>query len=575
MVNKITTMKPLNSSSFKTLLAPFKRELAYVAMLSFVTNLMMLVPTIYMLQLYDRVMQSRNMLTLIAVTLMVCFLLLMMALADWLRSTIVIKSGVRFDQTFGKKIFSLAFSNVTAVHRPQPSQALADLTAVRQFISGNGLFAFFDVPWSVLYIVVLFVLNPALGVLAIVFCTIQLGLAIWNQNSSQQPLQNMAESQSKTSQFLQSKTRNLQTLHVMGMMPQLYQRWVAFKNNANCDEDEAQQRQNRNQFVNKLVRYSMQSLMLAVAALLAIEGKISVGSMIASNVLIGRALQPFDVIVHTWRQYVQAKTAATNLNKLLSTTALATKTKTSSNPITGHISLNEVSVTLNDVSDPVLSNLSLNIKPGRILSVMGASGSGKTTFARTLLGLITPQRGELCIDDVQIQELDAAHLAAAIGYLPQHVALIEGTIAENIVRFGTLDTEKIIAASMAVGMHEMILRMPQGYDTHIDEFGSPLSGGQRQLVGLARAIYQEPNIIVLDEPNANLDEFGEAHLLNILQALKSKNKTIVVISHRSGLLKITDDLLILKNGQIAQYGPRDAGVAYLNQLQTLSMASTI
>ena len=189
--------------------------------------------------------------------------------------------------------------------------------------------------------------------------------------------------------------------------------------------------------------------------------------------------------------------------------------------------------------------------------------------------MITPQRGELCIDDLQIQELDAAHLAAAIGYLPQHVALIEGTIAENIARFGILDTEKIITASMAVGMHEMILRMPQGYDTRIDEFGLPLSGGQRQLVGLARAIYQEPNIIVLDEPNANLDEFGEAHLLNILQALKSKNKTIVVISHRSGLLKITDDLLILKNGQIAQYGPRDAGVAYLNQLQTLSMASSV
>lgn len=583
MVNKITTMKPLNSSSFKTLLAPFKRELAYVAMLSFVTNLMMLVPTIYMLQLYDRVMQSRNTLTLIAVTFMVCFLLLMMALADWLRSIIVIKSGVRFDQTFGKKIFSLAFSNVAAVRgqqlnqqtNQQPGQALADLTAVRQFISGNGLFAFFDVPWSVLYIVVLFVLNPALGALAIVFCTIQFGLAVWNQSSSQQPLQNMAESQSKTSQFLQSKTRNLQTLHVMGMMPQLYQRWVALKNNANCDEDEAQHRQNRNQFVNKLVRYSMQSLMLAVAALLAIEGKISVGAMIASNVLIGRALQPFDVIVHTWRQYVQAKTAVTNLNKLLSTTALATNTKTSSNPITGHISLNEVSVTLNDVSEPVLSNLSLNIKPGRILNVMGASGSGKTTFARTLLGLITPQRGELCIDDVQIQELDAAHLAAAIGYLPQHVALFEGTIAENIARFGILDTEKIITASMAVGMHEMILRMPQGYDTRIDEFGLPLSGGQRQLVGLARAIYQEPNIIVLDEPNANLDEFGEAHLLNILQSLKSKNKTIVVISHRSGLLKITDDLLILKNGEVAHFGPRDAGVAYLNQLQTLSMASSV
>jgi ATP-binding cassette subfamily C exporter for protease/lipase len=568
-------MKQFNSSSFMTLLAPFKKELVYVAVLSLITNLMMLVPTIYMLQLYDRVMLSHNTLTLIAVTMMVCFLLLMMALADWLRSTIVIKSGVRFDQTFGKKIFSLAFSNVASVHRQQPSQALADLTAVRQFISGSSLFAFFDVPWSVLYIVVLFVLNPALGLLAVVFCAIQFGLAVWNQSSSQQPLQNMAESQAKNSQFLQSKIRNLQTLHVMGMMPQLYQRWTGLKNNADLDEDLAQQRQNQNQFVNKLVRYSMQSLMLAVAAFLTIQGKISVGSMIASNVLIGRALQPFDVIVNTWRQYVQAKTAAASLNQLLLNKTSNSKSKTTVHQILGHISLSNVSVTFNNTSDSALSNLSLSIKPGRILNVMGASGSGKTTLARTLLGLITPQQGKLRIDEVLIQDIDAVHLAAAVGYLPQHVTLIEGTIAENIARFGSLDTEQIIAASMAVGMHGMILRMPQGYDTRIDEFGLPLSGGQRQLVGLARAIYQEPNIIVLDEPNASLDEFGEAHLLNILQMLKGKNKTIVVISHRSGLLRITDDLLILKSGEIAQYGPRDAGVAYLNQLQTLSMANSI
>jgi ATP-binding cassette subfamily C exporter for protease/lipase len=567
-------VKSSNLSSFATLLKPFKKEVLHVAVLSLITNLMMLVPTIYMLQLYDRVMLSHNALTLVAVTMITCFLLMMMALADWMRSIIVIKSGVRFDQTFGKKIFSMAFSNATALHRQQPSRALADLTSVRQFISGNGMFAIFDLPWSVLYIAVLFILNPVLGVLAVTFCSIQFGLAIWNQYSSQQVLQNMAESQAKTNQFIQSKICNLQTLHVMGMLPQLYRRWAGLKDNANEDEGFAQQIQNRNQFVNKLVRYTMQSLMLAVAAYLTIQGNISVGSMIASNVLIGRALQPFDVIVQTWYQYVQAKTAAGSLNKLLSTAALVTKVKTALPTITGHISIEDISVTLNDASEPVLSHLSLIIKPGRILNVMGASGSGKTTFARTLLGLVTPQQGTLCIDGVPIQDIVPAHLASSVGYLPQHIALIEGTIAENIARFGYLNTEQIITASMAVGMHDMILRMPHGYDTHIDETGSPLSGGQRQLVGLARAIYQEPNIIVLDEPNANLDEFGETYLLNILQALKNKNKTIVVISHRSGLLKMTDDLLILKNGQIEQYGPRDAGVAYLNQLHTRSMTSS-
>jgi ATP-binding cassette, subfamily C, bacterial exporter for protease/lipase len=557
-----------------TLLKPFKRELAIVAALSLITNLMALVPTIYMLQLYDRVMLSMNTLTLVAITLMVCFLLLMMALAEWLRSVVVIKSGVRFDQTYGKKIFSLAFSNMSANRAIQPSQALKDLTAVRQFMTGNGLFAFLDMPWSVLYIAVLFVLNPVLGLTAIVFCAIQFALAVLNQRSSVQPLQAVMENQTKNDRFLQNKIRSLDTAHVMGMRQALYVRWHALSSNGNRDEEHAQYVQNRNQFVNKLLRYTMQSLMLAIAAVLTVRGEISVGSMIASNVLIGRALQPFDVIVGTWRQFIQAKSAAAALGELLATSA-EPSSYALIEQVAGNISLKNVGVSLEGLTTPILQNLNLKIKPGRILNIMGASGSGKTTLARALAGLLVPQQGDLRIDDTLIQNINPSMLAASVGYLPQQVALLEGTIAENIARFGTLDTAQIIAACQAVGMHETILHLPQGYDTRLDENGLPLSGGQRQLIGLARAIYKTPSIIVLDEPNANLDEFGEANLLNVLQKLKSQNKTIVVISHRSGLLKITDDLLILKNGEIAHYGPRDAGIAYLNQMQTLNLAGVV
>ena len=303
------------------------------------------------------------------------------------------------------------------------------------------------------------------------------------------------------------------------------------------------------------------------------------GSMIASNVLIGRALQPFDVIVSTWRQFILAKSAATALGELL-----LTPTEPSSyspiEQIAGNISLKNVGVALGDValdksSMPILQNINLEITPGRILNIMGASGSGKTTMARVLVGLIVPHAGKLCVDGTLIQNINPALLAASVGYLPQRVALIEGTIAENVARFGALDTAQIIAACQAVGMHEAILRMPFGYDTRLDENGLPLSGGQRQLIGLARAIYKAPSLIVLDEPNASLDEFGEANLLHALQQLKSQNKTIVVISHRTGLLKITDDLLILKNGEIAHHGPRDAGIAYLNQLQTLNLVNSV
>jgi len=556
------------------LLKPFKRELAIVAALSLITNLMALVPTIYMLQLYDRVMLSMNTLTLVAITLMVCFLLLMMALAEWLRSVVVIKSGVRFDQTYGKKIFSLAFSNMSANRSIQPGQALKDLTAVRQFMTGNGMFAFLDVPWSVLYIAVLFILNPVLGLTAIVFCAIQFALAVWNQRSSVQPLQAVMENQAKNERFLQNKIRNLDTAHVMGMRQALYARWFKLSCDSSSDEENAQHVQNRNQFVNKLLRYTMQSLMLAIAAVLTVRGEISVGSMIASNVLIGRALQPFDVIVGTWRQFIQAKAAATSLSELLATSA-EPSSYAATDDIAGKISLQNVGIKLGDSAEPILQNINLYIKQGRILNIMGASGSGKTTLARALVGLLVPQQGELRIDDTLIQNINPSMLAASVGYLPQQVALLEGTIAENIARFGTLDTAQIIAACQAVGMHETILHMPQGYDTRLDENGLPLSGGQRQLIGLARAIYKAPSIIVLDEPNANLDEFGETYLLNALQQLKSQNKAIVVISHRSGLLKITDDLLILKNGEIAHYGPRDAGIAYLNQMQTLNLAGAV
>ena len=281
-------------------------------------------------------------------------------------------------------------------------------------------------------------------------------------------MQTLMDNQVKNDRFLQNKIRNLDTSHVMGMQQALYTRWRVLTKQTNQDEIDAQHVQNRNQFVNKLVRYSMQSLMLAIAAMLTVQGKISVGSMIASNVLIGRALQPFDVIVSTWRQFILAKSAATALGELL-----LTPTEPSSyspiEQIAGNISLKNVGVALGDValdksSMPILQNINLEITPGRILNIMGASGSGKTTMARVLVGLIVPHAGKLCVDGTLIQNINPALLAASVGYLPQRVALIEGTIAENVARFGALDTAQIIAACQAVGMHEAILRMPFGYD---------------------------------------------------------------------------------------------------------------
>lgn len=557
-----------------TLLKPFKPTFVHIAWLSLLTNALMLVPTIYMLQLYDRVMVSRNTLTLIAVTLMTVFLIAMMALAEWIRSMHAIKAGVRFDMTYGKQVFSAAFSSAGQALQT-PAQALKDLTAVRQFMTGNGLFAFFDMPWSIIYIAVLFILSPVLGATAVVFCSIQFALALWNQRSSKAPLQDYSMTQQQTDVFLHHKIRHLQTSHVMGMFDALFQRWQALSEKLGEQDVYVQQIQNRSQFVNKLVRYTMQSLMLAIAAVLTVRGEISVGSMIASNVLIARALQPFDVIVYTWRQYVVAKTAAIGLSGLLAKQHVPTHrdipTGANFNTADHHIVLKDLGVKFGDKE--VLKHISMDIVPGHILNIMGPSGSGKSTLARTLVGLVMQSSGLYLLGKHSIKTQTGLSAHIGIGYLPQRVSLLEGTIAENVARFGLLESEHVIAACKAVGMHESILRLPLGYDTRLDEHGSPLSGGQRQLIGLARAIYKEPELIVLDEPNASLDEFGETHLMSALQALKAKQKTIILISHRSSLLKVTDDLLILKQGEIAHCGPRDAGIAYLNQLQTIPVAN--
>ena len=554
-------------------LAPLKADVISIALLSCIANLLMLAPTIYMLQLYDRVMLSQNTLTLVTVTLLISFFIVAMAFAEWLRSIITIKAGVKFDQSLNTKLFNQAFERIFTVNQKNTHEAMQDLTNIRQFMTSNGLFAFFDMPWTLIYVAVLFILSPTLGWLAILFCVIQFGLGIWNQISTDAPLKATMSVNHENQQFLSSKVRNLETLHVMGILPQLYKRWQNLQGAANHVNGNAIRVQSRNQHINKLTRYTMQSLMLAAAALLAVRGEISIGSMIASNVLIGRALQPFDIIVSTWKQYIQAKDSMRRLNVVLAhplddVNQFAFKQK---NPamilpeIKGEITLNNLTVTLHNTQKKVLSQLNARIQRGQVLTIMGPSGSGKTSLARCLVGVMPLQNGMLLIDGVSIEQINPQQLSAAMGYLPQDVSLLEGTIAENIARFEALDSAEIIAAAKAVGLHETILRLPLGYDTKVDDAGLSLSGGQRQLVGLARAVYKSPAILVLDEPNAHLDESGETHLLNALLTLKNQGKTMVVISHRTNILKVADQLMVMKNGEILHHGATNIVLKQLQQ----------
>jgi ATP-binding cassette, subfamily C, bacterial exporter for protease/lipase len=554
------------------LVKPFRRQFIHMAWLSLLTNVLMLVPTLYMLQLYDRVMLSRNTLTLVAITLLTAGLLLLMAGADWLRNLYAIKTGVQLDLSYGKQIFSAVF-NPRLSGQASPVQSLQQLTTVRQFMTGQGLFAMLDLPWSVVYIAVLFTLHPVLGGTAVLFCLIQSGVAVWNQSVISGPTQQAQAAKQSTEHFIQQKIRHLQTSHVLGMSQSLRQRWQDLLAAQSSAESGWLAASDRSQFVNKWVRYTMQSLMLAVAAWLTIKGQISVGSMVASNVLIARALQPFDVIVHSWRQWLQANAAAGELQALLGSQTQAVASHPSSQALQRPYSLRLAGVGVTRQSRRILHGLALSIPPGRLLCIMGPSGSGKSTLARLLVGVVFPNQGEYQVNQTTMHADNIRAAMTSVGYLPQQVSLLEGTIAENVARFGELDSQHIIEACQRVGLHEAILRLPHGYDTRLDEQGLPLSGGQRQLLGLARAIYREPALLVLDEPNASLDEFGEAKLMQLLQVLKEKQTTIVVVSHRSGVLKITDDLLVLKRGEVIHHGPRDAGIVYLNQLNASAVSA--
>lgn len=548
---------------------PFRGAFLQMVWLSLLTNVLMLVPTLYMLQLYDRVMLSRNTLTLVAITVLTACLLLLMAGADWLRSLYAIKTGVQFDLTYGKQVFSAVF-DPRATQRPPPAESLQQLTAIRQFMTGQGLFALLDIPWSMIYILVLFALHPVLGATAMVFCLVQCAVALLNQRMMASSAQTAQTAKHDTEHFLQQKIQHLQSSYVLGMLQTLRQHWQVLLAQQSLAEAAWLKASDRSQFVNKWVRYTLQSLMLAVAAWLTIRGEISVGSMVASNVLIARALHPFDVMVHSWRQWLQAQSAAADLQGLLNSAAVSAQAVPPAISLVRPYQLELSAVGVTAASRRLLHEVSLAIQPGRLLCVMGPSGAGKSTLARLLVGVISPTAGHYQINQSTITADNARALMTSVGYLPQQVSLLEGTIAENVARFSELDSQHILQACQRVGLHEAILRLPQGYDTRLDEQGLPLSGGQRQLLGLARAIYKEPALLVLDEPNASLDEFGEARLMQLLQALKTLNTTIVVISHRSGILKITDDLLVLKRGEVLHHGPRDAGIVYLNQLHAAS-----
>lgn len=542
----------------------FRRAFLQVGGFSFVINMLMLVPAIYMLQIYDRVLVSRNGTTLVMLTLITLALYLLMSLLEFVRSRVLVRVGTQLDVMLSNRVFTAAFERNLQRQGGNPSQALSDLTTVRQFLAGTGIFAFFDTPWTPVFIVVAAILHPLIGLFCLVGAVILLALAWLNEMVTRKPLAEATTHAMGAGQYANNNLRNAEVIEAMGMLGNIRLRWHERQKKFLALQALASDRAGVVMAASRFVRITLQSLVLGLGAWLALDNLVTAGAMIAGSILMGRALAPVDQVIAVWKQWIGARAAYFRLNEMLKAYP-AQQERLSLPAPCGDLLVENVTAAAPGTKAIVLKNLAFRINRGDVVGVMGPSAAGKSSLARLLVGVWRPQAGHVRLDGADVASWDKAQLGPYIGYLPQDVELFEGTIAENIARFGELNSEAIVAAAQMAGVHEMILHLPQGYDTPIGVDGSALSGGQKQRIGLARALYGNPVLVVLDEPNSNLDDPGEAALVRAIMALKALGRTVVVITHRASTFAAMDKILVLRDGMVAGYGPRDDVLAAIRQ----------
>lgn len=535
-------------------LAGFRRAFRNVGFFSAIINLLMLVPSLYMLQVYDRVLASRNETTLLMLTLMVLGTYLLMNGLELVRSFVLIRVGAQLDMQLNKRVYTASFEHNLKRTGGNAGQALQDLSTIRQFLTGNAPFAFFDAPWFPVYLLVIFLFDWVLGVFAVGGTVLLVGLAYANEMVSRKPLAEANSMAVAAGTLATNNLRNAEVIEAMGMLPHLMARWFRLHGRFLQLQAEASEKAGIVTATSKFVRLSLQSLILGLGALLALEGRITPGMMIVGSILMGRALSPLDQLINIWKGWQSTRSAYQRLSELLTSNPPRRHGMSLPKP-QGHLSVEGVLAVPPGSNLPVLKNVSLSIAPGDVLGVIGPSGSGKSTLARLLVGVWPAVSGKVRLDGSDVYQWNKDELGPYVGYLPQDIELFGGTIGENIARFGEVDSGKVIEAARRAGVHEMILRFPQGYDTPLGDGGAGLSGGQKQRIGLARAMYDDPSLIVLDEPNSNLDDIGEQALLDAINDLRARGKTLVVITHRTSIIAATNQLLVLRDGTAQLFGP--------------------
>lgn len=549
----------------------FRRTFYSVAAFSCVINFLSLVPPLYMLQVYDRVLRSENVTTLLMLTLIVLFAYGLQALLQQVRSKVLVRVGNRFDMQINQRVFTAAFERILRREKGDPAQATRDVSRVRQFLTGNALTAFFDVPWTPIYIAVAFIVHPLLGFIN-VFGTIVIVIMAWvTHASTNQPLTEANKASMQAGHFANTHLHNAEVIEAMGMLPGMRERWFSHHYSMLGQQALAADRGDRIRSFTRFVRISLQSIILGAGAWLVINGgQITPGMMIVCSILMGQALRPVEQVIGSWKQTVDARAAHKRLDAILES-APPRKTNLSLPKPKGRLDLDNVFATPPGGQDMVLRGVTFAVEAGDTVGLVGPTGAGKSTLARLLVGVWGAKVGTVRLDRADIYRWNKEELGPHIGYLPQDVELFDGTVAENIARFTEPDSEQVIRAAQQAGVHDMILHLPQGYETRLGANGSSLSGGQRQRVALARAVYGDPALIVLDEPNSNLDDSGEAALVQALLSLKTRGATVIIVTHRTNVLSAVNKLLVMQNGNVALYGERTEVLQKLQQQKAASL----
>ena len=526
-----------------------------------------------MLQIYDRVLTSRSLPTLIMLSIGMLIALIIYTILETLRSRILVQAGLALDSLLSPQVLNESFARQSTDTNKQNNTPTRDVAVVRQYLTGNGIFAFFDAPWAIVFLAIIFIMHWMLGVTALFGMIVLFGLAILDERKTRHLLLEANVVARQSNQYIESALRNKDTITAMGMRQAVIDRWQRINHKVLHAQATASDKSGLFLASTKGIRTLLQSLMLGLGAYLVITENLSSGIMIAATILLGKATAPIELAISGWKGFIDARASYHRLNSLLNQQHAQKKTINLPHPI-GNISAERIVFKATEETPPIIKGLSFQLNSGESLAIIGPSAAGKSTLLKLLIGIWQPQSGEVRIDGANIKDWSDLTLGQYLGYLPQDIALLSGTVAENIARMqdATANSEAVIEAAKLAGAHEMILKLPKGYDTELGENATALSGGQRQRIGLARALFKTPKVIILDEPNSNLDNDGEVALIEAIKQLKILKSTVIFVTHKPSLVNYAEKLMILDSGNIVAYDAREIVLAQMQASQSKNSA---